>query len=94
MGLVARKVHDDALALMTHLRKCVPCLLVPVALSLIAAGAFGGVLGFLGIPWVLALIIAVLLATLLVVRLKRRHPAAGCEVPAAARPSSRGGFPR
>ena len=35
---------------------CVPCLLVPAALSLVAAGAFGGVLGFLGIPWVLAFI--------------------------------------
>lgn len=29
---------------------CIPCLLIPVAAALIAAGAFSGVLGLLGIP--------------------------------------------
>jgi hypothetical protein len=34
---------------------CIPCLLIPLAAALIAAGAFSGVFGLLGIPWVLAI---------------------------------------
>ena len=61
---------------------CVPCILVPVAVTLIAAGAFGGILGVLGVPWVLAVIIAVpVTTTLLILRLRRRRAAACCEVP-------------
>ena len=63
---------------------CAPCLLIPAASTLIAAGAFGGVLGFLGVPWVLALIVAVPAgAALLFLRLKRRRAAACCDIPAA-----------
>ncbi len=73
---------------------CIPCLLIPATPALIAGGAFGGLLGFLGVPWVLAVIIAVPMATIvLILRLKRRQAAACCEVAAAARPSSPGGFP-
>ena len=59
---------------------CVPCLLLPVTASLIAAGALGGVLGVLGVPWVLAPILAIAIgAALLVVRLRHRAPH-GCEI--------------
>ena len=59
---------------------CIPCLLIPLAATLIAAGAFGGLLGFLGVPWVLAVIAAVPLgATLLYLRVRRRGVA--CPTP-------------
>ena len=55
---------------------CIPCLLVPVAAALIASGAVGGVLSFLGVPWVPALLSAVAAgAALLVIRLRRRRSA-------------------
>ena len=38
---------------------CLPCLLVPIVSALVAAGAFGGPLGLVGVPWVLALLSAV-----------------------------------
>ena len=66
---------------------CVPCLLIPVGLALIAGGAFGGVLGFLGIPWVLALIIAVPTSGVLIALWLRRRTRANCEVPFATRAS-------
>ena len=56
---------------------CIPCLLIPVAAALIAAGAFGGALGFLGVPWVVALILAVPLAAA-VVYLRFHKRAASC----------------
>ena len=52
---------------------CIPCLLIPLAATLIAAGAFGGLLGFLGVPWVLAVIVATPVgAALLYLRIRRR----------------------
>jgi hypothetical protein len=66
---------------------CVPCILIPVAAALIAAGTFGSLLGILGVPWVLAVIIAAPVATtLLLFRLRRRRAAPCCEVPAAPTP--------
>lgn len=51
---------------------CAPCLLVPIVAALFAAGAFGGALEFLGVPWVIALILAVLVgATLLSLHMRR-----------------------
>ena len=61
---------------------CVPCLLIPLAAALIAAGAFSGLLGMLGVPWVLAAVVGVALALALVVLRVRRRGAAYCEVPA------------
>ena len=61
---------------------CIPCLLIPLAATLIAAGAFGGLLGFLGVPWVLAVIAAVPLgATLLYLRIRRRGVACPAQEP-------------
>lgn len=58
---------------------CLPCLLIPVTAALIAGGAFGGILGFLGVPWLLALIGAVLISlAAAVLRIRRRPPA--CEI--------------
>lgn len=55
---------------------CIPCLLIPLAAALIAAGAFSGALGLLGIPWVLAIVAAVPLAgALITLRLRRRGAA-------------------
>ncbi len=55
---------------------CIPCLLIPIVAALIAAETFGGVLGFLGVPWVVALVLAVPLAgTLLHFRFRTRGPA-------------------
>ena len=56
---------------------CIPCLLIPLAATLIAAGAFGGLLGFLGVPWVLAGIASVSLG--LYLRIRRRGVA--CPTP-------------
>jgi hypothetical protein len=51
-----------------------------VTAALIAGGAFGGTLGFLGVPWVLALLTAILVSgALLALRLRRR--AVDCPVP-------------
>ncbi len=59
---------------------CSPCLPIPLAAALIAAGAFSGALGLLGLPWVLAAAAAVpIVAALIVVRLRARG--AGCETP-------------
>jgi hypothetical protein len=59
---------------------CVPCLLIPLTAALIAAGAFSGVLGLLGIPWVLALVAAIPVATaLIVLRLRKSSPS--CQLP-------------
>lgn len=55
---------------------CIPCLLIPLAAALIAAGAFSGALGLLGIPWVLAIVAAVPAAAALIVLRLRRHGAA------------------
>ncbi len=64
---------------------CIPCLLLPVAAALIASGAVGGVLSFLGVPWLLALLVAVPPgAALLVFRLRRRLSAA-CGAPLLSR---------
>ena len=61
---------------------CIPCLLIPLATVLIAAGAFGGLLGFLGVPWVLAGIASVPLgATLLYLRIRRRGVACPAQEP-------------
>jgi hypothetical protein len=58
---------------------CIPCLLIPFAAALIAAGAFSGVLGLLGLPWVLAFLAGVPMAgTLVVLHLRRRG--ASCAV--------------
>lgn len=62
---------------------CVPCLLIPIAAALIAAGAFGGALGLLGVPWVLAVVIAAPLAVALVAVRARRRGAPHCELPAS-----------
>lgn len=59
---------------------CIPCLLIPLAAALIAAGAFSGVFGLLGIPWVLAIVAAVpVAAALRVLRLMGRG--ASCSTP-------------
>ncbi len=59
---------------------CLPCVLIPIVASLIAAGAFGGLLGFLGVPWALALWVAVPLGfTLIIVR--RHRKAIACSIP-------------
>ena len=59
---------------------CIPCLLIPLAATLIAAGAFGGLLGFLGVPWVSAVIVATPVgAALLYLRIRRRGVA--CPTP-------------
>ena len=64
---------------------CIPCLLIPVTAALIAGGAFGGALGLLGVPWVLAAVLAVpIVAALLAFRLHRRVPTAACELPHVA----------
>lgn len=56
---------------------CIPCLLIPIGAALIAGGAFGGVLAFMGVPWVLALVLAIPLgATLIYLRLRRKRPLA------------------
>ena len=61
---------------------CIPCLLIPLAATLIAAGAFGRLLGFLGVPWVLAGIASVSLgATLLYLRIRRRGVACPTQEP-------------
>ncbi|MGE0600608.1 MAG: hypothetical protein AB7J35_05435 [Dehalococcoidia bacterium] len=54
---------------------CIPCLLIPLAAALMAAGAFSGVLGLLGIPWVLAIVAAVPMAVALIALHSRRHGA-------------------
>lgn len=55
---------------------CIPCLLIPIFAALIAAGALGGALGFLGVPWVLALAFSIPLGgALLYLRLRSRPPA-------------------
>lgn len=59
---------------------CLPCLLIPVTAALIAGGAFGGILGFLGVPWVLALIVAVLISLAAAVLRIWRRPPAFCEI--------------
>lgn len=59
---------------------CIPCLLIPLAAALIAAGAFSGALGLLGIPWALALIVAVPASLALVVLRIRRRAQACCGV--------------
>lgn len=61
---------------------CIPCLLIPLAAVLIAAGAFGGVLGFLGVPWVSAVIVATPVgAALLYLRVRRRGVACPTQEP-------------
>ena len=61
---------------------CIPCLLIPLAGVLIAAGAFGGVLGFLGVPWVSAVIVATPVgAALLYLRVRRRGVARPTQEP-------------
>ncbi len=67
---------------------CIPCLLIPLAAALIAAGAFGGILGLLGVPWVLALIVAVPISLGLLVLRRRRGASACCDVPQEAREES------
>ena len=59
---------------------CIPCLLIPLAGVLIAAGAFGGVPGLLGVPWVSAVIVATPVgAALLYLRIRRQGVA--CQTP-------------
>ncbi len=60
---------------------CIPCLLLPLAAVLIASGAAGTMLAFLGVPWILALIIAVPIGLALLFLRRRRRAAACCDVP-------------
>jgi uncharacterized membrane protein len=62
---------------------CIPCLLIPLTAALIAGGALGGLLGFLGVPWVLALVVAVPLVAAFVY-LQVRRKAIVCAVPRPA----------
>ncbi|MCL4239789.1 MAG: hypothetical protein KJ048_00405 [Dehalococcoidia bacterium] len=64
---------------------CIPCLLIPLAAALIAAGAFSGVLGLLGMPWVLAIVAAVPVAAALIVLRLRRHATSCCDLPGSAK---------
>jgi len=59
---------------------CIPCLLIPLAAALIAAGAFSGALGLLGIPWVLAMVAGVPVAGALVALRLRRRGSQSCEL--------------
>ena len=57
---------------------CLPCLGLPVGAGLLASGAFGGSLAFLGAPWALPLASGALLAVALAfVRLRRN--ASSCD---------------
>lgn len=67
---------------------CIPCFLIPVTASLIAGGAFGGALGLLGVPWVLALVIAaplVLAVAVMSVRRRVSAPSPPCSGTASSR---------
>lgn len=58
---------------------CVPCLLIPVTAGLIAGGAFSGALGLLGVPWILALALAVPMS-LAVALLRMLRRSSACEM--------------
>ncbi|GAB4331999.1 MAG: hypothetical protein Kow0010_17690 [Dehalococcoidia bacterium] len=67
---------------------CLPCLVVLVGPLLVAGGLLGGLLGLLGIPWVLAVVIAVAIAlTLAALRIRHRRSTA-CELPERPEPES------
>lgn len=64
---------------------CIPCLAIPIAAVLLSTGALGAILGPLGVPWVIAVVVAVLVGGLAVVWQVRRRIRASCEVPAGGR---------
>lgn len=63
---------------------CIPCLLILLAGAGIAAGAFSGALGLLGVPWALAIAAAVPVAAAISVLRLRRQAVSCCDLPGSA----------